>query len=86
MNKYYCFAKRFSAKEAFTKALGTGIAKGINFNEIIVYNIRSGKPQVKLQGNTKKIVNKIIKKSKFNIFLSISDDKPFAVATVVITL
>jgi len=85
-NKVSCFAKRFSAKEAFTKALGTGIAKGINFNEIIVYNIRSGKPQVKLQGNTKKIVNKIIKKSKFNIFLSISDDKPFAVATVVITL
>ena len=86
INKSHCFAKRFAAKEAFAKALGTGISKGINFNEIIVHNIKSGKPNIRLIGNTKKKVNKIIKKSKFNILLSLSDDKPFAVATVVISL
>ena len=85
-NKANCFAKRFAAKEAFSKALGTGISKGINFKEIIVYNIKSGKPHIKLLGNTKKIVSKILKKKNFNIFLSLSDDKPFAVATVVISL
>ena len=86
INPHNCFAKRFAAKEAFSKALGTGISSGINFNEIIVHNIKSGKPIIKLLGNTKKIVHKIVKKSKFNIFLSLSDDKPFAVATVVISL
>ena len=48
-----CFAKRFAAKEAFSKALGTGIAKGINFNEIIVLNKKSGKPYIILVGQTK---------------------------------
>ena len=86
INKANCYAKRFAAKEAFSKAIGTGISKGINFNEIIVHNIKSGKPNIKLLGNTKKRVNKILNKKKFNIFLSLSDDKPFAVATVVISI
>jgi holo-[acyl-carrier protein] synthase len=86
VNKTNCYAKRFAAKEAFSKAIGTGIANGINFNEIIVYNIKTGKPKIKLLRNTKKIVNKIMKNKKINIFLSLSDDKPFAVATVVISL
>ena len=86
INKANCYAKRFAAKEAFSKAIGTGISKGINFDEIIVYNIKSGKPGIRLLGNTKKIVNKIINKKKINIFLSLSDDKPFAVATVVISI
>ena len=84
--KISCYAKRFAAKEAFSKAIGTGISNGINFKEIIVYNIKTGKPKIKLLSNTKKIVNKIINKKKFNIFISLSDDKPFAVATVVISL
>ena len=86
INKANCYAKRFAAKEAFSKAIGTGIAKGINFKEIIVHNIKSGKPSIRLLGNTKKIVNRILNKKKFNIFLSLSDDKPFAVATVVISI
>ena len=86
INKANCYAKRFAAKEAFSKAIGTGISKGINFNEIIVHNIKSGKPHIRLLGNTKKVVNKILNKKKFNIFLSLSDDKPFAVATVVISI
>ena len=86
INKANCYAKRFAAKEAFSKAIGTGISRGINFDEIIVYNIKSGKPTIKLLGNTKKIVNKILNKKKISIFLSLSDDKPFAVATVVISI
>ena len=85
VNKVNCFAKRFAAKEAFAKALGTGIAKGINFNEIIVHNIKSGKPGIKLAGNTRSTVNKITNTKKLSIFLSLSDDKPFAVAMVVIS-
>lgn len=84
-NKVNCFAKRFAAKEAFSKALGIGISKGLNFKEIVVKNFKSGKPQINLLGNTKKIVNQIFKKKKISIFLSLSDDKCFAVATVVIS-
>ena len=68
INKANCFAKRFAAKEAFSKALGTGISKGLNFNEIIVHNIKIGKPYIKLIGNTKKIVHKILKKKKLLFF------------------
>ena len=85
-NKANCFAKRFAAKEAFSKALGTGISKGLSFKEITVYNIKTGKPKIRLSGKTKKLVNKIIKKKNINIFLSLSDDKPFAVATIVISI
>ena len=85
-NKVNCYAKRFAAKEAFSKALGTGISRGINFREIIIYNNKFGKPTIKLLGKTKNIVNKIMKKKKINIYLSLSDDNPFAVATVVISI
>jgi holo-[acyl-carrier protein] synthase len=80
------YAKRFAAKEAFSKALGTGISKKINFKEIVVYNEKSGLPKIKLMGETKLIINKIIRFRKIKIFLSLSDDKPFALATVVITI
>ncbi len=61
-NSFNCFAKRFAAKEAFSKALGTGISTGIIFNEIVVLNESSGKPFIKLMNNTKKIVDKRLKK------------------------
>ena len=84
-NKEDCYAKRFAAKEAFSKSIGTGIAKGINLNEIIVQNDNKGKPNIKLIGKTKIIVSKIIKR-RFKILLTLSDDKPFAIATVIISL
>ncbi len=80
-----CFAKRFAAKEAFSKALGTGISKGINFNEIIVLNEKSGKPYIKLINKTKKIVERKLKKKRYKISLSISDEKDYAVAFVTIS-
>ena len=84
-NKENCFAKRFAAKEAFSKAIGTGIIKGIKFNEIMVQNDKKGRPNIRLLGKTKLNVKKLIKK-KFNILLTLSDDKPFAIATVIISL
>tara|TARA_Y100001970_G_C14141123_1_gene807151 strand:- start:215 stop:598 length:384 start_codon:yes stop_codon:yes gene_type:complete len=84
--KLNCFAKRFAAKEAFSKALGTGISKGINFNEIIVLNEKSGKPYIKLINSTKKIVERKLKKKKYKISLSIADEIDYAVAFVTISL
>ncbi len=81
-----CFAKRFAAKEAFSKALGTGISEGINFNEIIILNEKNGKPIIKLLNKTKKIVEKKIKKRKYKISLSIADEKNYAVAFVAISI
>ena len=81
-----CFAKRFAAKEAFSKALGTGISNGINFNEIVILNKKSGKPYISIVGQTKKILNKKFKRRKSKISLSLSDEKKYAVAFVTISL
>ena len=79
-----CFAKRFAAKEAFSKALGTGVAKGINFNEIAVLNEKNGKPYIKLINKTKKIVINKLKNKNYKISLSLSDEDKYAVAFVTI--
>ena len=85
-NKVNYLAKRFAAKEAFSKALGTGISEGISFNEIIILNEKNGKPTIKLLNKTKKIVEKRIKKKKYKISLSIADEKNYAVAFVAISI
>ena len=76
-------AKRFAAKEAISKAIGYGFSKGVHFKNIEIYNDKRGKPCAQLNGKAKTILNKISK--KYNIFLSLSDDKPWAVATALIT-
>ena len=81
-----CFAKRFAAKEAFSKALGTGISKGINFNQIVVLNEKSGKPFIKLIKDTKKNVEKKLKKKNYKISLSLTDEDEYAVAFVTISI
>ena len=81
-----CFAKRFAAKEAFSKALGTGISNGINFNEIVVLNKKSGRPYINITGHTKKILLKKFKGKKSKISLSLSDEKKYAVAFVTISI
>tara|TARA_B100001059_G_scaffold233640_1_gene274138 strand:+ start:1293 stop:1676 length:384 start_codon:yes stop_codon:yes gene_type:complete len=85
-NKSNCYAKRFAGKEAFSKALGTGISNGIAFNEILVLNEKNGKPFFKIVGETKKIVIKRLKRKKFKISLSLSDEKKYAVAFVTISI
>ena len=83
---YHCFAKRFAAKEAFSKALGTGISNGINLNEIIVKNNNSGKPYFNFEGDTKKLLKRKFKNKKIATSLSLSDDNMYAVAFVTISL
>ena len=85
-NSSNCFAKRFAAKEAFSKALGTGISKGINFNEIIILNEKNGKPYIKLINSTKKNVEKKLKKKNYKTSLSLTDEDNYAVAFVTISL
>ena len=85
-NSINCYAKRFAAKEAFSKALGTGISNGINFNEIVVLNKKSGKPYISIIGQTKKILKKKFKRKKSKISLSLSDEKKYAVAFVTISI
>ena len=85
-NSINCYAKRFAAKEAFSKALGTGISNGINFNEIVILNKKSGKPYISIIGQTKKILKKKFKRKKSKISLSLSDEKKYAVAFVTISL
>ena len=79
------YAKRFAAKEAFTKALGTGIRKGVNLKNIEITNNAYGKPLILLKGNLSSYLKKQIKSSKYDIHLSLSDDKPWAQATVIIS-
>ena len=79
------YAKRFAAKEALSKALGTGIRKGINFKDIEILNDKFGKPSINLKGSTANFLKTKIKKKKYFIHLSLSDDLPWANATVIIS-
>ena len=83
-NKDCFFSKRFAAKEAFSKALGTGFREGLNFNDISVVNDRYGKPSFKMNNKIKNIINKRFKTKKVNVFLSISDEKNHSIAFVVL--
>ena len=79
------YAKRFAAKEALSKALGTGIRRGINFKDIEILNDSFGKPSIKLNGSTANYLKKKINNKKYFIYLSLSDDLPWAQATVIIS-
>ena len=77
------FAKRYAAKEACAKALGTGLAKGVFWKDIEVFNDQNGKPFIKLHNNALSLLNK-----NFNfpckIELSLSDEKNYSIANVII--
>jgi len=77
------YAKRYAAKEACSKALGTGLAKGIFWKDVEVVNDKYGKPFIKLHNNALKRINKITKKD-YKIEVSLSDEKNYAIANVII--
>ena len=83
-NKSNYFSKRFAAKEAFMKALGTGFRYNVNFNDISVINNKEGKPELKITYNIKKLLINRLKVKKFNLFISLSDEKNYSIAFVVI--
>ena len=87
-NKALYFSKRFAGKEAFWKAISPNIENTLHLNEIEILSNNNGKPYVNLIGVTK---NKILKLEKslnstFNFHISISDEKPNALAFVIIFL
>ena len=83
-NKSTFFSKKFAAKESFSKALGTGFRKNLNFKDIEILNNNLGKPYFKLNSKLKKIVAKTLKVKNFNLFLSISDEKDYSIAFTII--
>jgi len=83
-NKTSYFSKRFAAKEALSKALGTGFRDGLNFKDIEVVNDKLGKPYYIISSKIKNLIKKKKKIKNFNLFLSISDEKEYSIAFTII--
>ena len=83
-NKINFYAKRFAAKEAFVKAIGTGFRSEINFIDIEIKNYKNGKPYILLSKKLKNFLQKKFKIQKYKVFLSLSDEKDYSIAFVVI--
>lgn len=80
------YAKRFAAKEACAKALGTGIASGVAWKDMGVINSPSGAPSMELTGGAKAQLLKLIPESHDPVIhLTITDDGPMAQAFVIIS-
>ena len=87
-DKALYFSKRFAGKEAFWKAISPNQKETLHFNEIEILSNKNGKPYINLIGKTN---NKILNLEKslnctFNFHISISDEKPNALAFVIIFL
>ena len=86
LNKFECYAKRFAAKEAASKALGTGFRKGVFWKDLEVVNLPSGKPTIKFHGNSLIHLNSLLpSESNLSIDLTITDEYPYAQALVIIS-
>ena len=78
-------AKRFAAKEAFSKAVGTGFKRGVFMKDIGVINKASGEPTLKLTGGAKERLDAMTPPGHAaRIHLTMTDDHPFALAVVII--
>ena len=83
-NKTNYFSKRYAAKEAFAKALGTGFRTNLNFKDIEVINDKMGKPHFVKTKKISNIIKKRFKVKNFDCFLSISDEKDYSTAFTII--
>jgi len=80
------YAKRFAAKEACAKALGTGLRQGVFWRDMGVENLTSGQPTMKLTGGAAKRLTRLIpERHEARIHLTITDDFPIAHAFVMIS-
>ena len=84
LNSVESYAKRYAAKEACAKALGTGLARGVFWKDIEVGNNQYGKPFINLHGKAKIIFKNMNKTSNTQIEVSLSDEKKYAIANVTI--
>tara|TARA_B100000686_G_C16401930_1_gene767752 strand:+ start:308 stop:712 length:405 start_codon:yes stop_codon:yes gene_type:complete len=81
------YARRFAAKEACSKALGTGFRKGVFYKDIEIINLPSGKPTIKLHGGAKNILKSICPLHTLPLLeVSITDDIKIAMAIVIISV
>jgi len=78
------FSKRFAAKEAFAKSIGTGFRDNLNFKDIEILNDKQGKPFYFKSKKIDIIVKKKFKIKNYNLFLSISDEKDYSIAFTII--
>jgi holo-[acyl-carrier-protein] synthase len=87
IQKYYNYiAKRYAAKEAFSKAMGVGIGEHMKFKEISTLNNENGMPYISLSGTASKTFATLKKKhKKLQINVSLSDEPPMALASVIIS-
>ena len=83
-NKKNYYSKRFVAKEAFDKSIGTGFRENLNFKDISITSDKLGKPSFVITKKIKRIIKKQFKTSSFNFFLSISDEKKYSIAYVIL--
>tara|TARA_B100000029_G_scaffold496914_1_gene563850 strand:+ start:1294 stop:1677 length:384 start_codon:yes stop_codon:yes gene_type:complete len=83
-NKLNYYSKRFAAKEAFSKATGLGISNNIHFKDIEIKNNKKGKPLINLNVSTIKYLKKKFKVKSFTTNLSLSDEKKYSIAYVII--
>ena len=83
-NKVNYFAKRFAGKEAFAKSIGTGIRSNLNLNEIEILNDSLGKPFFLKSKKIDNIISKQFKVKKYDLFLSITDEKDYSIAFTII--
>ena len=83
-NKVNYFAKRFAAKESFVKSLGTGFRENLNLKDIEILNDKLGKPYFFISKKIHNIINKKFKIKRFNLFLSISDEKDYSIAFTIL--
>lgn len=79
------YAKRFAAKEAFSKALGLGIGRGIDFKDIEIGNDKLGKPFINILNDKEHFIKQHFKVEHYAIHLSLSDDADSALAMVTIS-
>ena len=85
LNRAASYAKRFAAKEACAKALGTGLSRGVFWRDMGVVNLPGGKPTLALTGGAAKRLAEIIPDGhEPDIHLTITDDFPLAQAIVII--
>jgi len=85
LNRAASYAKRFAAKEACAKALGTGLSRGVFWRDMGVVNLPGGKPTVSLTGGAAKRLAEITPDGhEADIHLTITDDFPLAQAIVII--
>lgn len=79
------FAKRFAVKEAFSKASGLGIGRGIDFVDVETINDKNGKPEIKLTSKAELLLEKYFGTKDISINVSIADEADLAIASVIIS-